>query len=105
MIRRPPRSTLFPYTTLFRSAVHVGPGPDADGVDVAGADEVPPVRVDPGDPELLRDALARLLRPVRDRHQVDVGLLLKPRNVTAAGVVAGADEAHAERRVSHGATW
>src|SRR5256885_3873719 len=22
MIRRPPRSTLFPYTTLFRSAVH-----------------------------------------------------------------------------------
>src|SRR5438067_10315698 len=23
MIRRPPRSTLFPYTTLFRSAVHV----------------------------------------------------------------------------------
>src|SRR5690349_23855133 len=24
MIRRPPRSTLFPYTTLFRSAVHGG---------------------------------------------------------------------------------
>src|SRR3712207_8257535 len=23
MIRRPPRSTLFPYTTLFRSGVHV----------------------------------------------------------------------------------
>src|SRR5258707_15351192 len=23
MIRRPPRSTLFPYTTLFRSIVHV----------------------------------------------------------------------------------
>src|SRR2546426_3742151 len=29
MIRRPPRSTLFPYTTLFRSA---DPDPDADGV-------------------------------------------------------------------------
>src|SRR5258708_29799580 len=28
MIRRPPRSTLFPYTTLFRSVS------DADGVDV-----------------------------------------------------------------------
>src|SRR2546430_17259353 len=26
MIRRPPRSTLFPYTTLFRSAVGVGVG-------------------------------------------------------------------------------
>src|SRR3712207_7029918 len=29
MIRRPPRSTLFPYTTLFRSA---GPGGDLDPV-------------------------------------------------------------------------
>src|SRR2546425_9099922 len=26
MIRRPPRSTLFPYTTLFRSAPRVAPG-------------------------------------------------------------------------------
>src|SRR2546425_7968237 len=26
MIRRPPRSTLFPYTTLFRSAPVAGPG-------------------------------------------------------------------------------
>src|SRR2546430_7751186 len=34
MIRRPPRSTLFPYTTLFRS-VHVSSGA---GVDVTWAD-------------------------------------------------------------------
>src|SRR5256884_3655034 len=27
MIRRPPRSTLFPYTTLFRSVVHGNPDP------------------------------------------------------------------------------
>src|SRR5256885_13128394 len=26
MIRRPPRSTLFPYTTLFRSSGRLGPG-------------------------------------------------------------------------------
>src|SRR2546425_9318298 len=26
MIRRPPRSTLFPYTTLFRSQRHLDPG-------------------------------------------------------------------------------
>src|SRR5260221_971541 len=26
MIRRPPRSTLFPYTTLFRSLLEVAPG-------------------------------------------------------------------------------
>src|SRR5688572_32660746 len=29
MIRRPPRSTLFPYTTLFRSS---GTGPEADSI-------------------------------------------------------------------------
>src|SRR3989441_10233395 len=27
MIRRPPRSTLFPYTTLFRSFLDLGAGP------------------------------------------------------------------------------
>src|SRR5256885_14923844 len=32
MIRRPPRSTLFPYTTLFRSLAH-----DLEEPDVAGA--------------------------------------------------------------------
>src|SRR3712207_9022101 len=31
MIRRPPRSTLFPYTTLFRSDGDVGPGGPAPG--------------------------------------------------------------------------
>src|SRR2546430_11204094 len=57
MIRRPPRSTLFPYTTLFRSAqAHKTPGvrEDRDGVaelrgDVAGGpwlqyDQLPPAR-------------------------------------------------------------
>src|SRR2546425_8348112 len=29
MIRRPPRSTLFPYTTLFRSGLATAPGEDA----------------------------------------------------------------------------
>src|SRR5258708_14952585 len=29
MIRRPPRSTLFPYTTLFRSRARAGAGPVA----------------------------------------------------------------------------
>src|SRR3712207_7160951 len=33
MIRRPPRSTLFPYTTLFRSLVRV----DVDGATAFGA--------------------------------------------------------------------
>src|SRR2546430_17138525 len=35
MIRRPPRSTLFPYTTLFRSMNFVGPGARDDVDDAA----------------------------------------------------------------------
>src|SRR5687768_17634587 len=46
MIRRPPRSTLFPYTTLFRSELP-GPGSDAyarsrPSGDTAGDDAAPP---------------------------------------------------------------
>src|SRR5258706_7047939 len=41
MIRRPPRSTLFPYTTLFRSKLTVC-HPDADSLEnVADASNVP----------------------------------------------------------------
>src|SRR3712207_8079711 len=55
MIRRPPRSTLFPYTTLFRSVGHVQPdlrhrrgppdlgvGPDETGRDESGHLRSPP---------------------------------------------------------------
>src|SRR3712207_3829152 len=43
MIRRPPRSTLFPYTTLFRS-LFVEPFESLDELDIAidGADQVGP---------------------------------------------------------------
>src|SRR5258707_1873961 len=44
MIRRPPRSTLFPYTTLFRSAGidcrRAGRRDDAGLVDVSGCGEI-----------------------------------------------------------------
>src|SRR5438067_7296582 len=36
MIRRPPRSTLFPYTTLFRSRDPVAPGPHQSGLEGLG---------------------------------------------------------------------
>src|SRR2546429_9961172 len=36
MIRRPPRSTLFPYTTLFRSRMKVRPARPDDAAAVAG---------------------------------------------------------------------
>src|SRR3712207_7289522 len=57
MIRRPPRSTLFPYTTLFRSReLHgVGPGPGVEGPDARppGAGGVGLVRVALADEQFL----------------------------------------------------
>src|SRR2546425_5304209 len=35
MIRRPPRSTLFPYTTLFRSAIGIATPDRVEGADLA----------------------------------------------------------------------
>src|SRR3712207_8753900 len=54
MIRRPPRSTLFPYTTLFRS-VHEPLALPA----IAQADRHRGVVLDPADPDLDRDPVVR----------------------------------------------
>ena len=86
-------------------AVHVRPGADADRVDVRRPHEIVPVVVDPGDPELAGDALARLLGAVRDRHQLDAGLRPELRNVMLTRVGACAHESYADRRVDHGAAW
>src|SRR3712207_8070080 len=40
MIRRPPRSTLFPYTTLFRSGDHLGGLVDLEQAEVGAAGDV-----------------------------------------------------------------
>src|SRR3712207_7618299 len=75
MIRRPPRSTLFPYTTLFRSqprARGVRPVlPDCRGAEAGGADAQPRHR--PGRPRAAR----RRLRAGADR-----GVLLRDRKST-----------------------
>src|SRR5687768_17723034 len=61
MIRRPPRSTLFPYTTLFRSAA----GPERQRLSRRGAGrgELGP---GPADPRLGRDRGAGA-HPLQDR--------------------------------------
>src|SRR3989475_12029478 len=76
MIRRPPRSTLFPYTTLFRSPVgagfHVDEVHDDDAADVAQPQLARhlPRRLDVG----LQDrALGVLLARVATRVHVDRG--------------------------------
>src|SRR5256884_9419315 len=72
MIRRPPRSTLFPYTTLFRSYLDVG-----GGLGVRYADQKPPKRSEYS--KLIKDVV----------RGSDVEVLLEPgRAITAqAGVL------------------
>src|SRR5438270_3789175 len=61
MLRRPPRSTLFPYTTLFRSlAVPRGDGRDAHVDRPAGDPEA--------DAAVLRQALLRDVEPRRSEE-------------------------------------
>src|SRR3712207_7314482 len=68
MIRRPPRSTLFPYTTLFRSAPlrHRVPG-DGDAEDEQ-RERVVAVAADQPVEEAVRDPRVR----VRERREGDV---------------------------------
>src|SRR2546430_17501837 len=61
MIRRPPRSTLFPYTTLFRSEALLGGAPLDAGdaaerltAHVAAVDAVVPIHGDLGDIVIAR---------------------------------------------------
>src|SRR3712207_7876440 len=76
MIRRPPRSTLFPYTTLFRSVLH------------------PYVALESGTRDRIVD------RPVGDLLRT-IGLVSAgvPRDVVVAeGVVVGLDGADEDRK-------
>src|SRR3712207_7491844 len=77
MIRRPPRSTLFPYTTLFRSPhqriVH---RPEPIGKELGGCEDVAEVVVDLGDGEAEIGEMAPLRQHVPQRllHVCEPGL-------------------------------
>src|SRR3712207_8958514 len=72
MIRRPPRSTLFPYTTLFRSVtVLVGPtgGSVNTGIAVFEApDEAAARRIMEEDPAIVSGIARGELRPFRSEE-------------------------------------
>src|SRR2546426_11555209 len=71
MIRRPPRSTLFPYTTLFRSELCDGIRTHAPGADVLIVDDGSP----DGTAAAARDLGARLGRidVVARQHRLGIG--------------------------------
>src|SRR3712207_8143227 len=58
MIRRPPRSTLFPYTTLFRSAALTA----VDGLSRIGESAYRAILVDLGMPDLSGANLVKMVR-------------------------------------------
>src|SRR2546422_5591259 len=67
MIRRPPRSTLFPYTTLFRSEAHLKMAEVPEGAELVGAESLRfptivmrNVYILPGVPEILDRKSTRL---------------------------------------------
>src|SRR3712207_7086394 len=73
MIRRPPRSTLFPYTTLFRSARphqrrRVAPQPLAEALDLRRrAPRRRPLPAGHVEPELVLESAHALLQRAGDR--------------------------------------
>src|SRR2546426_3315960 len=81
MIRRPPRSTLFPYTTLFRSALeraeaahlHVARRADAEQVAVAARDPLALLFANVG--------VARELEGFRQRSEEHTSELQSPCNL------------------------
>src|SRR2546426_8414968 len=68
MIRRPPRSTLFPYTTLFRSVGELHDVGFVNGVNLFSAMPARVLKREPGDPRrsLFGDDLQTLYH---SRHQ------------------------------------
>src|SRR5437588_3828518 len=87
MIRRPPRSTLFPYTTLFRSVEHaldrlrlhqvVQPGAGAVGVDVVHV-----VDVDPRLAQRPADRSEEHTSELQSHSDLVCRLLLEKKNIT-----------------------
>src|SRR5258705_2320724 len=83
MIRRPPRSTLFPYTTLFRSfeaGGHRGSFLRAAEDSLTGTfslvPQIVPVRSEEHTSELqsLRHLVCRLLLEKKKKHEIDIGM-------------------------------
>src|SRR3989449_10785383 len=111
MIRRPPRSTLFPYTTLFRSHIRVGGAHGGQRADHRIESLVPVEPCDRQDPRASLETVGapdlcggetrlELLGVGAERNHADlVGLALEPElgKDSAGGVCGPLADGHAER--------
>src|ERR1041385_4046129 len=86
MIRRPPRSTLFPYTTLFRSVVGGRVRPE-----VARADERGVVELEVGNRGVAHGDAIRLAVPFATVVALAVLLDREPELVLAAETLVGVE--------------
>src|SRR3712207_8462982 len=93
MIRRPPRSTLFPYTTLFRSRAHpAAPGRDGPGAARGAAARVRVPAEGPAGPVLRRVPAAGQGRSeehtseLQSRQYLVCRLLLEKKHQTQSGM-------------------
>src|SRR3989441_11526577 len=99
MIRRPPRSTLFPYTTLFRSVI-VGSPPTQRGVVCAASYEARKFGVRSAMPSVTAGRLCPtgiFVRPRMERYKEESREIMKL--VAATGVVVeqmSIDEAYVD---------
>src|SRR6266446_10412096 len=94
MIRRPPRSTLFPYTTLFRSRIGQGSvlDPEADGAArVIAGDAVDAEADQLGDVEPLANGSDQVLGAGRAGHEHEIGRGHGDAGSVAGGVVRGGE--------------
>src|SRR5258707_6381496 len=98
MIRRPPRSTLFPYTTLFRSWVWTSSG--GAGFEIAPAGEAQGARVARGTEidrksTRLNSSHANISYAVfclKKKKKINYSLLFKQRNMQLMGTIFSAVE-------------
>src|SRR2546426_7863419 len=95
MIRRPPRSTLFPYTTLFRSVTDV-PGTTRDAIEAGAVIEGFPFRlVDTAGPRASVGRVERLGDEVSRQYLAAPDLILFCGETGDVGGGAGEDAARA----------
>src|SRR5262252_10715605 len=82
MIRRPPRSTLFPYTTLFRSRARASRNPGRSSARAARRRRITPRRSEEHTSELQShsDLVCRLLLEKKKKKTLPLRLAKKKRN-------------------------